>query len=519
MHIAALRREMQKHTLLLHEALTQVQQHTLQAFLEQPKDYFDAEPTFSQSYAPQSGQIFGILKQMKETFEANLSDSQKEEMAAAKAYEELKRAKLDQIRAGEEQIETKTGELADTNEAVAHDKQEIEDTKHALTADEQFLMMLKEKCQMTDAEWEDRQKVRRDELAAVSKAIEVLSTDDAHDLFTRTFNPASLVQERRTEGSVRRNQASEVLAAAAQKANNPRPAALAASVKLDAFTKVKAVIDELVTQLLKQKDDEIKLRDFCIGELHSSQLQVEEKNAEKGDLKDSIAGLEHKLEKMAQDVDTLETEIKNMEGEMKEAGDDREAQNAAFQAAVRDQRETQMLLKQALSALDHFYRNKASLAQQPKPAGPPPPPGFEKYEKNAAGAGVMGMIQQIINDAATLEKEVIRSEEEAQKAYEDFVTESKASIKANHNAITHLKQVIAKAEHDLLEGRSNLDEVMLELENLANARTETHQNCDFVMKNFEIRQAARVEEVEALRQAKAILSGSNFADVPPPNAR
>ena len=55
-----------------------------------PGDYFDAEPTFKQSYAPQSGQIFGILKQMKESFESNLSASQKEEMLSQQAYQDLK---------------------------------------------------------------------------------------------------------------------------------------------------------------------------------------------------------------------------------------------------------------------------------------------------------------------------------------------------------------------------------------------------------------------------------------------
>jgi len=32
------------------------------------------------------------------------------------------------------------------------------------------------------------------------------------------------------------------------------------------------------------------------------------------------------------------------------------------------------------------------------------------------------------------------------------------------------------------------------------------------MKNFELRQTARDEEVEALRQAKAILSGAKFSE-------
>merc|ERR1719515_266579 len=60
------------------------------AFVQAPQDYFDASPTFKQSYAPQSGEIFGILKQMKETFESNLAASQKEEIANQKAYEDLK---------------------------------------------------------------------------------------------------------------------------------------------------------------------------------------------------------------------------------------------------------------------------------------------------------------------------------------------------------------------------------------------------------------------------------------------
>ena len=114
--------------------------------------------------------IFGILRQMKETFEANLSDAQKEELANQKAYEDLKAAKEAEIAAGQAQIDTKTQELADTDEKLAQAKEDIEDTRNSLAADEQFLMMLKEKCQMTDKEWEERQKTRQLEMEAVSKA-------------------------------------------------------------------------------------------------------------------------------------------------------------------------------------------------------------------------------------------------------------------------------------------------------------------------------------------------------------
>merc|ERR1711920_127657 len=190
--------------------LTRKERKVVESFLQSPGDYFDAAPTFKQSYAPQSGEIFGILRQMKETFESNLSESQKEEMANQKAYSELKAAKEEEIAAGQAQIDSKTEELTATDEKNVQAKVDVEDTKASLSADEQFLLMLKEKCQMTDKEWEERQKTRQAEMQAVSQALAVLSGDDAHDLFTRTFNPA-LLQRASIARSERREQASQVL--------------------------------------------------------------------------------------------------------------------------------------------------------------------------------------------------------------------------------------------------------------------------------------------------------------------
>jgi DNA repair exonuclease SbcCD ATPase subunit len=91
---ATLQYQMQRHASLLKGVLTHSERRAVESFIQAPEDYFDAAPTFKQSYAPQSGEIFGILKQMKETFESNLSDSQKEEMANQKAYEDFKAAKV-----------------------------------------------------------------------------------------------------------------------------------------------------------------------------------------------------------------------------------------------------------------------------------------------------------------------------------------------------------------------------------------------------------------------------------------
>merc|ERR1719350_452638 len=113
---ATLQFQLGKHASLLQGVLTPRERRVAASFAQSPEDYFDASPTFKQSYAPQSGEIFGILRQMRETFESNLSASQKEEMANQKAYEDLKAAKEEQIAAGQAQIDSKTQELATTDE-------------------------------------------------------------------------------------------------------------------------------------------------------------------------------------------------------------------------------------------------------------------------------------------------------------------------------------------------------------------------------------------------------------------
>merc|ERR1719379_3223182 len=124
----------------------------------------------------------------------------------------------------------------------------------------------------------------------------------------------------------------------------------------------------------------------------------------------------------------------------------------------------------------------------------------------------MSMLQQIISDAKAMEAETIRSEEDAQKAYEDFVKETNASIEAKSADIVDKSDTKAKAESDLVATKESKEATMLELEQLSNYNAQLHESCDFVQKNFELRQTARDEEVEALKQAKAILSGAKFEE-------
>merc|ERR1712125_85562 len=309
--------------------------------------------------------------------------------------------------------------------------------------------------------------------------------------------------------SDRRSQASKLLKAVAQKLQSPRLATLAVRVRLDAFTRVKKAIDDMIAQLLQEKADEIKHKDFCVDEFNKNQLETDRKEREKQDLIAKIEDLEMTIEALTKAIDTLKAEIAEMQVQLKRAGEDREKENKEFQTTVADQRATAKLLKAALTILEDFYGKQALLQE---PAGPPPPAGFESYKKNQASGGVMGMMQQIIDDAKAMEAEAIRSEEDAQKAYEDFVKETNASIEAKSKDIVNKSETKAKAESDLVETKEAKEDTLLELEQLSNYNAELHQSCDFVMKNFDVRQTARDEEIEALKQAKAILSGAKFEE-------
>merc|ERR1719502_505987 len=122
------------------------------------------------------------------------------------------------------------------------------------------------------------------------------------------------------------------------------------------------------------------------------------------------------------------------------------------------------------------------------------------------------MLQQIINDAKVMEAEAIRDEEDAQKAYEDFVKDTNKSVEEKDLELTNKGESKAKAENDKVEANKELEATMTELEMLFNEKADLHKECDFVLKNFEIRQTAREQEMDALKQAKAILSGAKFEE-------
>jgi len=70
-----------------------------------------------------------------------------------------------------------------------------------------------------------------------------------------------------------------------------------------------------------------------------------------------------------------------------------------------------------------------------------------------------------------METETIRSEEDAQKAYEDYVKDTNSSIEEKNRDIVHKSMTKAKAEADLVQAKDDHEAVLLELEQLGNYKS------------------------------------------------
>merc|ERR1719214_352654 len=177
-------------------------------------------------YSAASGEIVGMLKAMKDEMDKDLGGAVADEEAAAKGFEELAAAKNDEISAASEAIESKTVRSGDLAVSVTTTADDIEDTTAEMKETEAFLANLASQCALKKKEWAARQKMRSEEISAISEAIKVLNDDDALDLFKKTLSLSQTSSEMGfiQQKSSRSNQlrARDVISSLMKKGSNHR---------------------------------------------------------------------------------------------------------------------------------------------------------------------------------------------------------------------------------------------------------------------------------------------------------
>jgi len=470
---------------------------------------------------PTSGSIVGILQSMAEDFAGDLQKELDEEKKNKESYAELEASMQAEIKAGEELVVAKNEKKSTAQADLAAAKKDARVTEKDLAEDIKFQATVEKQCKGSDDTFQDRIKARQEEMTAVSNTINVITTDESRELLTKSV---SLLQT--STEDVATKKAGAFLVKEGRSLGAQTLVTLGLESKLDGFTKVKAAIEGMVTDLKKQQKDEVDQRDLCIANLDKNNMSAEDKTHFKIVTEGKIGDLKALIADCAKDIKSLNEELAEMSKQAQIAGQDRQKANQEFQAEVEEQKQTQAILKKAVAYLQKVYGKGASSVrktflqinsvQTSKKAKEDPATGnpeeFKTYEKSSAGSGIVTLIETIIEDSAKVEAKAVQDEQEAQVAYEDFMTQTRESTKAKNVELDAKMAEKATAKGDLAEEDSSLDSTEAELQHLFETKLSLHKECDFALANFEVRQKARSQELDALVQAKAILGGAKSDD-------
>merc|ERR1719273_1855319 len=487
---------------------------------------------------------------MKDTMEATLAEVIATEEEAIKTFDALMAAKKKEVDANTAALESKLERVGQTGLDIVEMKEDLDDTKKALAEDKKFLAELEKGCATKQGEWDERCKVRADELLALADTIKILNDDDALDLFKKTLPSASFLQ---TQGSTQilKRRALAVLDHARAKRKIPEPRldfiALALQGKSGGtFDKVIGMIDEMVAILAEEQkaDDEKKV--YCESELDATEDKQKSLERKVDDLGAALEDTKGMIETLTDEIAALVDGIKALDKSVAEATENRKAENAAYKELMAADTAAEKLLamagnrlakfytpklyvappKQELSAEQRIAVNMGSEAAPTEPpmfvqikqhdagsvAPPPPPETWGAYKKKGEEhGGVVAMLNMLKADLAKEMQSATVDEKDAQAEYETMMAESAEKRASDSKTLADKESAKADLEGEALKLKEEETATMKEVMGAAETLKNLHVECDWLVSNFEVRKEARAGEVDALKKAKAVLSGADYS--------
>jgi len=513
------------------------------------------------SYAPASGQITGILRQMKDTMEADLAGLTKEENAAKAAFEGLTAAKEKEIAANSKAIEDKTARHGKVGVQIENLREDLEDTSASYAEDKKFLADLDKNCATKKEEWDVVKKTRAEEMLAIADTIKILNDDDALDLFKKTLSTPSLLQTTLKSQEVKKQALRALQVARHGRGHGDSRLdliALAIRGKKVSFDKVVTMIDDMVKLLGEEQVSDDSKKAYCEKELDKNEDTKKELDLDVSDLTKAIAETEEAIATFGEEIEALVAGIKALDKSVSEATANRKAENEEYKSTMAANTAAKELIqiaknrmqkfynpkmykappKRELSAEDRIYVNnggteppteapggiagtgvtalvevRAHAQRSGDVAAPPPPPEtFGPYtKKGQESSGVLTMMDMLVADLDKEMQEMGVEEKDAQADYESYIADSAEKRATDSKSIEEKESAKAAAEEAL--NKANLEKKSKSKEAMATAMIlkDLHLECDWLVANFETRKQARAGEVDSLKKAKAVLSGADYA--------
>jgi septal ring factor EnvC (AmiA/AmiB activator) len=507
-------------------------------------------------YAPASGEIVGILKQMKDTMEKDLAEVIASEDAAKKDFEELVAAKEKEIEAATQAIEEKTKRTGETAVHIVMLKEDLDDTQTSLMEDKGFLADLEKNCATKEKEWAEICKTRQEELIAIADTIKILNDDDALELFKKTLPSASLLQLQSTN--------KEISATAAQALAKIKGSSfvgvdfilLALKGKKVNFDKVIKMIDDMVVLLGKEQSEDDGKKEYCEAQFDFADDKKKELERAISDGEKAIDDAKGAIDTLVEEIKALEDGITALDRGVVEATETRKSEHAEFVEMLAANNAAMGIIDFAKNRLQKFYNPKlykpppkrelseeeritlnmgGTLAPTNPPGGiagtgigflhiraqahddnnapPPPPPeapGAYKKKGQESG-GVLAMMDMMKADLVKETQEMEFEEKDAQAEYEQMVKDAAAKRAADTKSIAEKEAAKAELESQVIAledaKKAHTEELMATKQYIA----ELHADCDWLIENYSTRKEARANEVDALKNAKAVLSGADYS--------
>jgi len=474
----------------------------------------------SSDYAPASGQITGILKEMLDEMNADLAEAQATEKKAVSDYEALMAAKKKEIEALSAMIEQKLTRVGDLGVEIQEMKNDLGDTADGLADDAKFLEDLDKNCAIKQKLFDENVKYRTQELAALADTIKMLNDDDALELFKKTLPGAgaSFMQVTVSSQAMRSRALSMI-----KEVNDRRPAldfiALALHGKKIGFGQVIKMIDDLVAELKKEQQDDDNKKEYCDEQfdLSDDKKKVEEKKI--ADLETAITETEEGIVTTKEQIDALEDGIRALDKSVAEATEQRKQENEDYTALMAADAAAKELIGFAKNRLNKFYNPKlykppalVSISAHSRDAPPPPPEAVEAYSKKSEESnGIIAMMDSLTKDLDKEMTEAEVTEKDAQGDYETFMQDSATKRAEDSKTLTDKQGALANLETSLGDQKAEKASTEKTLAATNEYIASLHAECDWLIKYFDMRQEARSTEVNALGNAKAVLSGADYS--------
>jgi predicted nucleic acid-binding Zn-ribbon protein len=517
----------QAHTGGVHTALNQIAalpkvpeeaRKAILAFVQHgqdPEENLAVSAPEANAYESQAGGIIDMITKLRGKFEDERGSLEDEEMKARQSFEmeELQLTNLidKQTKARTEKSEEKAKAL----QAAADARGDKADTTQTRDDDSKYLQDLTTTCQAKAQAFAARQDLRADEISAIEKAVEILSSGSVAGMSEKHLpqlvqvkkaSPA-LAQLRSGSATPAQLKVAAFLKGRAEAMGSRMLSALAVRVSEDPFKKVKKMIRDLVVKLMEEANEEAQQKGFCDQELATNEQTRKEKQAGVETLTAEIDELNASISQLSEQVADLTKAVAELDAAVAKSTNIREEEKEKNAATVKDAREAQTAVAQALSVLKEFYYHAGdatALVQEPEIFSDEPYKGMQ-----SENGGVVGMIEVIQSDFARLEAETVAAEDQAQKEYDQFMQDSAIDKGQKSTDIQHKSKKKQNDEKALQERTTDLAGMQKELD-AANAYFEKLKpSCLDASESYEDRVARRKEEIQSLQEALKILSGDS----------